>query len=297
MMIKTTILGTAGSAPTRTRRMPSIVIAYGGDLLVFDCGEGTQFQMLEHGINPVKVKAIFLSHAHGDHTIGLAGLVRTMALNSRIAPLLIFVPSGYEKMMRSLISFDRAIISYPIIIKGIKSGIVYKSKEYSVSAFRARHTIPTYGYVFKERDRLKFKKDLAHRLGLRDRMFSEIQKKGFVDLGGKRIRLSQVTTKQQGKKIVYATDTRPAPTTLKAASNADLLIHEASYKDSETNLAKKRKHAAAGEVALLARRAHVKRLVLTHISARYKTDAELLKDARRVFADAVVAKDGYTLVI
>ena len=297
MMIKTIILGTAGSAPTKTRRMPSVAIIYEGDVLLFDCGEGTQFQMLEHDINPVRVKAIFVSHAHGDHTIGIAGLVRTMGMNNRKEPLWIFVPAGDERVIQSLIVFDRALINYKIIIKGIRSGIVYSGKDYEVSAFKLVHTIPTYGYVFKEKDKMKFKKDLAHRLGIRGEMFSTLQKRGRIRIGNKTIALRQVTWKQEGKKIVYATDTRPTATTLLAAKNADLLIHESSYKTSEAKLAKKRKHSAAGEVALLAKRAHVKRLVLTHISARHRTDTELLRDARKVFKDAVVAKDGYTVVL
>src|SRR5271157_4157386 len=112
-MIKTIVLGIAGSAPTKERHLPCIVIVREGDMLMFDCGEGTQFQLLNHGLNAVRIKAIFLSHAHGDHTIGIAGLVRTMALNSRREPLHIFVPSGYEGTIRNLIVFDKALISYP----------------------------------------------------------------------------------------------------------------------------------------------------------------------------------------
>jgi ribonuclease Z len=297
MMIKTVILGTAGSAPTRERRMPSMVVIYEGDILMFDCGEGTQFRMLDLGLNPVKIKAIFLSHTHGDHTIGIAGLVRTMALNSRTEPLLIFVPKGYEKVVQNLIVFDKAIISYPIIIKGIQTGKVFSTKNYEISAFKLTHTIPTYGYVFKEKDRLRFKEEIAHKLGLRDEMFSQIKQKGYLTIDKRKIMLSQVTTKQEGKKIVYATDTRPSITTIAAAKGADLLVHEASYKSSEIEIAKRRKHASSGEVAALAKKAHVKRLVLTHISARHKTDTELLNDAKRIFKDTVVAKDGYTLVI
>lgn len=297
MQIKTIILGTAGSAPTRERRMPSVAIIYEGEVLLFDCGEGTQFRMLEHGINPVRVKAIFLSHAHGDHTIGIAGLVRTMGMNNRREPLLIFVPAGEEKVIQNLIVFDKALITYKIIIKGIRSGLVYSGRDYEVLAFRLRHTIPTYGYVFREKSKIKFKKEMAHRLGLRGEMFSKLEKSGAVRVGKRTITLRQVTWKQEGKKIVYATDTRPTQSTIAAARNADLLIHESSYKASEIGLAKKRMHSSAGEVAALARKAHVKRLVLTHISARHRTDVELLRDARKFFKNTVVAKDGYTLII
>ncbi|MDE1873736.1 MAG: ribonuclease Z [Candidatus Micrarchaeota archaeon] len=297
MQIKTIILGTAGSAPTKERRMPSVAVIYEGDVLLFDCGEGTQFQMLEHDINPVRVRAIFVSHAHGDHTIGIAGLVRTMGMNNRREPLTIFVPAGDEKVIESLITFDRALINYKVLIRGVRSGRVYSGREYEVLAFKLRHTIPTYGYVFREKSRTKFRKELAHKMGLKGEMFSKLERSGRVKLGKKTITLDQVSWKQEGKKVVYATDTRPTQSTIVAAKNADLLIHESSYKASEIGLAKKRLHSSAGEVAALAKKAGVKRLVLTHISARHRTDAELLSDARKIFKNTVVARDGYTLII
>ena len=297
MQIKTIILGTAGSAPTLTRKMPSVAVIYEGDVLLFDCGEGTQFRMLDHRINPVRVKAIFISNAHGDHTTGIAGLVRTMGMNNRKEPLQIFVPAGYEKVVQSLITFDKALIGYEITVKGVRSGRVYEGRDYEVLAFKLRHTIPTYGYVFRERTKRKFRKEMAHKLGMRGEMFSQLAKKGKLKVKGRTVTLKQLTWEQEGKKIVYATDTRPTPDTEKAAKGADLLIHESSYKAAEIGLAKQRMHSSAGEVAQLARRAGVKRLVLTHISARHRTDAELLRDARKFFAGAVVAKDGYTLVI
>ena len=184
-MIRTIVLGIAGSAPTRERHLPSIVIIREGDMLMFDCGEGTQFQLLNYGLNAVKIRAIFLSHAHGDHTIGLAGLVRTMALNSRKAPLYIFVPEGYERIVNSLIVFDRALITYPIIIKGVKQGVVYKGKGYQVSAFRLNHTIPTYGYVFKEDDRLRFNNRQGEEGGHKGPDVLGAAEEGIDDSGGK----------------------------------------------------------------------------------------------------------------
>lgn len=296
-MIKIVVLGTAGSAPTKMRHLSCIALTYNGETLLFDCGEGTQFQMLKYGINAVRVKAIFLSHAHGDHIIGIAGLVRTMALNSRREPLLIFVPEGYEKVVKSLIVFDRALISYPITIKGIRSGVVYSGKNYTVSSFRLNHTIPTYGYVFKENDRRRFLKDVAERRGVRGRMFATLQKRGSIRVGNRTIRMSELSRKQIGKKVVYAVDTRPTNATILAARHADLLIHEAAYIGAERKLARERKHATAIEAADLARKAGVKQLVLTHISARHKDSTVLSKEAKRVFRNAVVAEDGYSLII
>ena len=291
-MIKTIVLGIAGSAPTKERHLPSIVIVREGDMLMFDCGEGTQFQLLKYDLNAVKIKAIFLSHAHGDHTIGIAGLVRTMALNSRKAPLYIFVPEGYERIVNSLIVFDKALITYPIIIKGIKQGVVYKGKGYQVSAFRLNHTIPTYGYVFKEDDRLRFIADKAKKAGIKGTMFSELQRKGSITVKGRRISIGQLTTRQVGRKIVYAADTRPTAATVAAAKGADILIHEASYGDAEKELAVQRKHSTSEEAAETAKKAGVKRLFLTHISARHRDTTGFLAAARKIFPKTAIAKEG-----
>src|SRR5271169_2664841 len=132
MDIKLVMLGTVGSSPTKARSMPSVALTYDGDVFLFDCGEGTQLQMIRYGVNSSKLKAIFISHTHGDHVIGIAGLVRTLALNRRPNPLIILVPSGYEHIIKSLISFDKAILGYSIIIKGIRTGEVYKGKGYSI---------------------------------------------------------------------------------------------------------------------------------------------------------------------
>jgi ribonuclease Z len=296
-MIRTIMLGTAGSAPTKERHLPCFVIVDEGDMLMFDCGEGTQFQMLAYGLNAIKIRAIFISHAHGDHTIGIAGLVRTMALNSRKEPLYIFVPEGYEKIINSLVVFDRAMISYPIIIKGVKQGVVYRGKDYQVSAFRLNHTIPTYGYVFKEDDKVRFIPEKAKKAGLRGTMFSELLKKGSIKVNSKTFKVEQLTKRQPGRMIAYAADSRPAGATVAAVSGADILIHEASYSVAEKALAVERKHSTAGEAAEIAKRAKVGRLVLTHISARHRDAEALLKEARKVFKNTIVAKDGEELLL
>ena len=118
--IDVVFLGTAGSVPTKERGMPSAAVIYDGSILLFDCGEGTQIQMLKYGLNAQRLKAIFISHIHGDHTIGIAGIVRSLAINGRKEALSIFVPRGSERIIRSLIVFDRAIIGYPINITGVR---------------------------------------------------------------------------------------------------------------------------------------------------------------------------------
>jgi ribonuclease Z len=291
-MIEVTVLGTSGSSPAVGRQMPAVALRHEGEVFLFDCGEGTQMQMLKYGINSYRLKAIFISHSHGDHIIGIAGLVRTLALSNRKDDLSIFVPRGQERIIRTLVLFDKALIGYKINIIGVGSGVIYKGKDFTVSAFRLNHTIPTCGYVFKENDRRKFLKEKCRRLGIEGEMFGVLTKKGRIKIGNKTISLNSVTELKVGRKIVYAVDTRPTSATIAAAKNADLLIHESSYTDEFRKLAIMRKHSTALEVATVAKKAHVRRLCLVHISTRFKTGKPLIDEARKVFRNTIAAEDG-----
>lgn len=291
-MIEVTVLGSSGSSPAKGRQMPAVALRHEGELFLFDCGEGTQMQMLKYGINSYRLKAIFISHSHGDHIIGVAGLVRTLALNNRKDELSIFVPNGQEKIIRTLVLFDKALISYRINIIGIGTGVVYKGRDFTVSAFRLNHTIPTLGYVFKENDRKKFLKEKCRKLGIEGTMFSTLEDKGRIRVGNRTISIGSVTENKVGRKVVYAVDTRPTRSTIIAAKGADLLIHESSYTDEFKDLAIQRKHSTALEVANIAKKAGVKQLFLIHISTRFKTGKPLIDEAGRIFKNTVVVEDG-----
>lgn len=296
-MLKLVFLGTAGSTPTKFRGLSSIALERNGEVLLFDCGEGTQRQMMQYSVNISRIKAVLLSHIHGDHTIGLAGLVRTLALNKRTIPLYIFIPQGHEKQLQELMGFDRAMINYKIIIKPIKSGSIYTGKDYTISAFKLSHTVSTYGFAFKENDKTKFIKQKVGKLGMKGAEFKSLLKNKSIKLNGRTIKLKDVTTHERGIKIVYASDTRPTNETVKASLGADILIHESTYADSESKLAQERSHSTSGEAAKIAKKAKVKRLILTHISARYRDTNALLKDARSVFKNTEVAKDGLEITL
>ncbi len=296
-MIKVTFLGTSGSAPTIERNLPSVALEYNGDVFLFDCGEGTQRQVLKYSVNLSKTKAIFLSHMHGDHSIGVAGVVRTLALNRRSAPLQIFVPKGEEKAIKPLLEFDKAVMSYDILIKPITAGTIYDGHGFKITAFKLSHSVRAYGFVFKEDDKLHFIKDKAKEAGLKGPMFSKLVKSGRITIDGKKIRLKDMTTKEPGKTVVYSTDTRPSKEIITASKGADLLIYESTYANSEGKLAIERKHSTAEEGAELAKKAKVKKLVLTHISTRYKNASILLNEARKKFTNVELAKDGLALTI
>lgn len=297
MEIKVVMLGTAGSSPTKTRGMPAVALVYDGNVFLFDCGEATQMQMLRYGINASKLRAIFISHTHGDHIIGVAGLVRTLALNRRKEPLAIFVPKGYESVVKSLLSFDKAMLGYRIDVKGVRSGEVYKGNGYSISAFELKHSIPTCGYIFRENEKRNFIVEKTKKLGIKGEMYSALQKQGKLKVGSKTIRLEDVTTVQHGKSVVYASDTRPVAATVRAAKGAQLLIHESSYAYAERGMASERMHSTALEVAQAAKKAGVKKLLLTHISARYSNQKVLEVEAQKAFKNSKVASDGEIIIV
>jgi len=285
-------IGTAGSTPTKFRGLPSVAIDYNSEIFLFDCGEGTQRQMMQFSVNIAKIKAIFLTHTHGDHVLGIAGLVRTLALNRRTEPLEIYVPKGGEDLVATLISFDKAVMNYKIIIKSIKEGEVYKGRDFSISAFKLLHTTNTLGFVFKEQDKLKFLKPKIKGLGLKGEDFRKLIKNKSIKVGNKTIKLKDLTFSKPGRKIVYATDTRPTSETSKAAKGADIFIHESTYSNAEKELAKLRYHSTSIEAATVAKKAGAKRLLLTHPSARYRDEKILVGEARKVFKNTEIAKDG-----
>jgi ribonuclease Z len=296
-MIDITFLGTAGSLPTKSRSLPSIALSYEGSSFLFDCGEGTQMQMMRYGVNPAKLKAIFLSHIHGDHVIGIAGLVRTLALNNRTDELKIFIPKGFEKAVKNLIVFDKPIIGYPISIIGINTGVIYKGKGFTVSAFKLNHNVSTYGFVFKEDDKTQFIEGKCKKLGIKGTMFADLEKRGYTYINGKRISTKGLTVPKRGKMVVYAADTRPTKSTITAAKHADVLIHESSFTSEYRELALKRKHSTVVEAAEIAKKAGAKMLIITHFSARYKNLDIINKEVHSRFRNSVAATDGYKLHI
>jgi ribonuclease Z len=301
-MVTVTFLGTAGSTPTSSRALPALTVEYDGKLLLFDCGDGTQLHMIRRNVGLPKLSAVFLSHIHADHTAGMAGLVRSLALNKREAPLDIYIPESGRSGIHALLEYDRARFEYSINVKPIKGGTIYKGRGFEVSAFKVDHgDTPTYGFVFKEDDRWHFMAEKAASTGLKEGpLVGELLKKGSVKVNGRLVLREDVAEMRYGVKVVYVTDTRPTASTVAAARDADLLVHEATYANEEHDLAVKRKHSTAQEAAKSAQKAKVTMLALTHISARYGTRKDLmslLREATSVFPNTIIAKDGMSIDI
>lgn len=262
--------------------MPSIAIKYQSELLLWDCGEGTQRQLMRYKTGYGSIDAIFITHPHLDHFIGIYGLLETMKLSSPSPrPVNVFLPRGVE-----VGGYDFASISK------MKSGELYKGKGFTVDAFPVKHSKGSYGLVFQEKEKIKFHEKKAHGLGLKGTLFRDIQKKGKVKTAKGEVRLEDVTWVKPGRRIVYSGDCLPDSNTIKAAKGADLLIHEGTFDASLKEEAGERMHSTAEDAASVAKRAGVKRLIITHVSPRYSDVAPLLEQARKIFPKTEIAKDG-----
>lgn len=287
-MFEITMLGTASAVPTVQRGLSAISVRRDGDVYLLDCGEGTQRQMMRFGVSYMKVKAIFITHLHLDHFLGVFGLVETMALNGRKEKLEIFGPRGSKAV------FNRKEF---VEITEIDEKFSRKFEGFTASAFPTGHSKDSLGFAFAEETRLRFYEDKAKGLGIKGPMFSQIMEKGSLKVGKKTIRLKDVTYEQEGKKLVYTGDAVASATISKAAKGADLLIHEATFCEDRHAEAKEAKHCTALQAAQAAKKAGAKKLLLTHISGRYLGSQQLLDEAKKAFENTAVAEDGMKLSV
>jgi len=293
--VKIIFLGTSGSMPTQSRSSSAIVIRRKGEVIFFDCGEGTQRRMVEAHIGFRRNTKIFISHLHGDHVLGLPGLIQTMTLLQRSRPLHIYGPEGTAAFVQAFSSVLGGP-GFPVKIYEISSsGPVFQGPEYDVRAVEADHDGPSWSYVLSEHPRPgRFHPEKARDLGVPEGpLWGRLQHGEDVELGGGRVVMSRdvVDAPREGFKIVYSGDTRPTEALLEAASGADVLIHEATFDDSLAGKADENRHSTVTQVATLAREAEVKALILTHISSRYPDASVLLEEATEIFPSTIIAED------
>ena len=296
LQFQVVFLGTAGSMPTPSRSLPCIAVRRKGELLLFDCGEGAQRQFIRAGIGFPSRFRVFISHLHGDHVLGLPGLLQTMSLLDRSAPLEIYGPKGIFDFIDAVKRTVRFGLTFEVRVFEVGDGVVLEEKEYIVEARWTRHTIPCLAYAIVEKPRPgTFYPEKATSLGVpRGPLWKKLQMGFPVELtDGRVVEPSQVLgPPKPGVKVVYSGDTRPCDSVVELARGADLLIHEATFDDSLSEKAEEDGHTTASQAAKVAVKAGVKLLALTHISARYEGDASIiLEQARSVFSNVIVAED------
>jgi ribonuclease Z len=296
MSIRVVFLGTSGSVPTLKRSLPAVVIQCPRELWMFDCGESTQRQMMQAKVSFHKKLKVFLTHLHGDHVLGLPGVLQTMALMDRKETVSVYGPVGIKDFLLCAKETLKFGLTFPVEISEILSeGIILDEEEYSVEAARSNHAVDSYAYAFIEKPRPgKFYPKKALTLGVPEgELWSKLQGGEKIKLAdGKVVKPSDVMGPlRSGRKIVYTGDTRPFEAFAKFAAGADLVIHDCTFDDSLSEKAAVDGHSTPSQAAGQAKAAGAKRLVLTHISARYPDASVLLEQAKKVFAHTMLAED------
>jgi ribonuclease Z len=265
--------------------------------MLFDCGEGTQRQMMRYGTG-FDVKDVYFTHLHADHYLGIIGFVRTLWMADRQEPMRLYGPRPASRVLGQALNLGLQGAKFPIEIHELKDGDVVQRDGYLVRAVRVDHRINALGYALEEPDRPgRFNLDQARALGIPEGpLFGKLQRGETVTLpDGRTIPPQQVVgPSRPGRKVVVSGDTRPCDTLRDAARGADLLVHEATFGDEEMERALETSHSTAREAGRIAREAAVKRLILTHVSSRYDLDVTpLLKQCREEFPKVEYAHDGF----
>lgn len=290
--MKITFLGTAAMVPTKERNHTAILLSYKNENILFDCGENTQRQLRLAGISPTKITKIFISHWHGDHVLGIPGLVQTLGTNEYKKTLEIYGPKRSKKFMRNMFKAFQLEDRIKIKVHEVRKGTVVNEKDFKIEAFPVKHFSATLAYNFIEKDKRRVNINYTQKFGLTNHpLLKKLQQGKNIRYKEKVITAKKATYIQKGKKLSIISDTKFFPALSRIPRNADLLIAESTFSEALKEKAKKRMHLTSKQAALIAKKANVKQLILTHFSQRYKTTAELEKEAKKIFPKTKAAKD------
>jgi len=292
--MKLVFLGTSGAMPTIDRGLTCICLVKDNEILMFDAGEGAQISYLKSGLPWNKKMKIFVTHLHGDHCIGILGLLQTMNLQNRTESVEIFGPEGIDEFIAANIKILNFGLSFPVLISIISEGLIVDEKDYSVFANDAYHGIPAFSFRFDEKDRPgEFFPEKAKALEIPEgKLWHELQMGNSIEIDGKKILSSEVTgDKRPGRKIGVSGDTRPTDDLTNFFKNCDYLSFDSTFADELKDKAIEANHSTAKEAAELAEKANVSTLILTHFSARYNDESILLEEAKQTHDNTIAAKD------
>jgi ribonuclease Z len=261
---------------------------------MFDAGEGAQISYLKSGLGWNKKMKIFVTHLHGDHCIGILGLLQTMTLQNRTQPIEIYGPDGIEEFIASNIKVLNFGLSFPVMITSIREETVVDEKSYIIRACEADHSITSYSYLFEEKDKPgKFFPEKAKKIGIPEgELWHKLQLGKEVQVGNRIVKSSEVLgEKRSGKKIGISGDTRPTKKLEEFFRDCDYLSFDSTFLSELQEKAMETHHSTAKEAALLAKNANVSNLILTHFSARYNDESVLLEEAKKIHSSVIAAKD------
>lgn len=261
--------------------------------MLFDCGEATQKQLIFAKVSPMKISKIFLTHYHGDHILGLPGLLQSMNFRDRKTPLTIYGPKGIEKLEEAIKLLNHSDFNFTLEFVELESSAIIEDEEYIIKTQKVNHNVESLAYSIEEKKKPTFLRQKAIDLGVPvGPLFGKLHSGHEVEVNGKTIKPSQVLGEpKKAKKIVYSGDTTPCDEMIDFAKDCDLLIHESTYKNEDREKARENFHSTSSDAANIAKNANAEKLVLTHISTRYKKTDDLLKEAKDEFENTVLAKD------
>ncbi len=295
-MIIITFLGTVSGIPSLRRNHPAIALEHFTDyrdVLLFDCGEGTQKQLMKSGISFMQINKIFISHWHADHFAGLIALIQTMNLENRRKKLTIYGPEA-ERFVSDIIDLGYFGLRFPVRavnvpFEGSEISVLEETVDYQILSIPVFHSVPTVAFCFKEKDRWNINENKLKKLGIkRGPWLKKLKKTGKLEYKGKKVKIKDVGYVKEGLKVVYSGDTRPCKNIVKISKNADLLIHDGTFLEEDVG---SKSHADVKEAAKMAKQAKVKKLILTHISRRYTDLKELEEEAKKEFENSKIAYD------
>lgn len=294
-----TFLGTSSAVHSHNRNHPGIILKAFGEVMLFDCGESCQKQLIYTNISPMKISKIFISHYHGDHILGLPGLLQSLNFLGREKPLTIYGPKGIKKIEYgiSLLGFSK--LNFPVEFVEIESGTIIENEEYIIKSQQVKHNIINLAYSIEEKKKPRFLRQKAIDLGVPvGPAFGRLHNGEEIEIDGRIIKPSQVLGEpRKGKKITYSGDTLPCDEMIEFAKDSDLLIHESTYMLEDNDKAKENFHSTSQDAATIAKYSNSKKLILTHISSRYTNITQLLNESKEIFKNVEVANDLMTIEI
>jgi len=277
--------------PTKERNHPGFLLRYKNENILFDCGENIQRQMRIAGIKPAKITKLLISHWHGDHVFGIPGLMSSMGADQFAKKLQIYGPKGTKKYLEHLFKSFAAKDIIEHEVHEVSSGTIFENKDFKLEVEQLKHSTTCVGYSFIEKDRYRINVAKANKLGLKGPILGKLQQGQNVIFKSKKIKVEDVTYIVKGKKISYIADTSPCNGANKLAREADLLISEGTHLSDIKEKTKKYQHLTVKDAALIASENNAKKLIITHVSQRYKSMMAIVEEARTYFDNTIVAKD------
>lgn len=289
-MLELLFLGTGASVPSRERATSCIAVRGGSDIILMDCGEGSQRQLMISPFSFMKIRAILITHLHGDHVFGLPGLLQTMSLSGRTEPLTVYGPKGLARGLDMMMTATEGETIYPLEVLELEGGESFQVRGLDVECYRTEHGMPSLGFVVRERDRPgKLDRNRALELGIRDGPDMARLKNGETVNG---VSPEQVLGPRiPGASVSYTGDTVKCGSVIEGSKGVSVLVHECTYMASETELAADHFHSTAIQAAEVARDAGVRCLMLTHVSNRYDDRGLVEEEARTVFGNSIAVND------